>query len=140
MKSLLVAGVLAASLALAIASGPPAAATHSGSAVPASATAGTSRQTGLAAASGVLGAIGSMFPTVVSNMLPLVLLFGLGALMVPALGLGLLLREGRRQDQPIYYYRSFPSFNINTSAIVDGVADVLEKVIKALDNVEKKYK
>jgi hypothetical protein len=137
MKTLLVSGVLAASLALAIASGSPAAATHSASAVT-SANAGTSRQTGLG--TGVLGAIGSMFPAVVSNMLPLVLLFGLGALMVPALGLGLLLREGRRQDQPIYYYRSFPSFNINTSALVDGVADVLEKVIKALDNADKKYK
>ena len=60
--------------------------------------------------------------------------------MVPALGLGLLLREGRRQDQPIYYYRSFPSFNINTSALIEGFADVFEKVIKALDNVDKKYK
>lgn len=60
--------------------------------------------------------------------------------MVPALGLGLLLREGRRNDQPIYLYRSFPSFNINTSALIEGFADVLEKVVKALDNVDKKYK
>lgn len=136
MKIMLSVGVAFATLAVAIATASSAAATHPVSAP----SAGTSRQTGLGAASGVLGAIGSMFPAVVSNMLPLVLLFGLGALMVPALGLGLLLREGRRQDQPIYYYRSFPSFNINTSAIVDGVADVLEKVVKALDNVEKKYK
>jgi len=92
------------------------------------------RQSGAAAAlsgSGILSTLGSMVPGVVSNMLPLVLLFGLGALMVPALGLGLLLREGRR--------RSFPTFNINTSAIMDGVSDVLEKVMKALDNVDKKY-
>lgn len=102
---------------------------------------GTSRQTGLGAAgaSGILSAIGSMFPSVVGNMLPLVLLFGLGALMVPALGLGLLLREGRRSDHP-YYYRSFPSFSsINTSAIMDGMSDVFERVMKALDNVDKKY-
>lgn len=49
----------------------------------------TQRQTGAAGAltgSGILGALGSMVPGVVSNMLPLVLLFGLGALMVPALG------------------------------------------------------
>lgn len=136
MKMMLSVSVAFATVAIAVATGSSAAATHSVS----TPTKGTSRQTGLGAASGVLGAIGSMFPAVVSNMLPLVLLFGLGALMVPALGLGLLLREGRRQDQPIYYYRSFPSFNINTSAIVDGVADVLEKVVKALDNVEKKYK
>lgn len=106
-------------------------------AVPTAST-GTSRQTGLGAAS-ILGSIGSMFPAVMSNMIPLVLLFGLGALMVPALGLGLLLREGRRQDQPIYYYRSFPSFNINTPALIEGFADVFEKVMKALDNVEKTY-
>ena len=38
-----------------------------------------------------------------------------------------------------YYYRSFPSFNINTSAIMDGISDVFERVMKALDNVDKKY-
>jgi len=94
----------------------------------------TQRQSGVAGAltgSGILSTLGSMVPGVVSNMLPLVLLFGLGALMVPALGLGLLLRESRR--------RSFPSFNINTSAIMDGVSDVFERVMKALDNVDKKY-
>jgi len=101
---------------------------------------GSNRQSGAAAAltgSGILSTLGSMVPGVVSNMLPLVLLFGLGALMVPALGLGLLLREGRRSDP--YYYRSFPSFNINTAAIMDGVSDVFERVMKALDNVDKKY-
>jgi len=100
----------------------------------------TQRQSGVAGAltgSGILSTLGSMVPGVVSNMLPLVLLFGLGALMVPALGLGLLLRESRRSDS--YYYRSFPSFNINTSAIMDGVSDVFERVMKALDNVDKKY-
>jgi len=85
----------------------------------------------MAGSAGLLSTLGSMVPGVVSNMLPLVLLFGLGALMVPALGLGLLLREGRR--------RSFPSFNINTSAIMDGLGDVFERVMKAIDNVDKKY-
>jgi hypothetical protein len=87
-----------------------------------------------------MGTLGSMVPAGMGNMLPLVVLFGLGALMVPALGLGLLLREGRRQDQPIYYYRSFPSFGINTGALVEGFGEVLEKVVKALDNVDRKYK
>lgn len=95
------------------------------------------RQTAIGAG-GILSGIASMLPSAFSNMLPLVLLFGLGALMVPALGLGLLLREGRRSDHP-YYYRSFPSFNINTSAIMDGMSDVFERVMKALDNVDKKY-
>jgi hypothetical protein len=102
---------------------------------------GQSRQGGLATGvtgSGLLSAIGSVIPGMMGNMLPLVLLFGLGALMVPALGLGLLLREGRRSDHP-YYYRSFPSFNINTSTIMDGLSDVFERVMKALDNVDKKY-
>jgi len=89
-------------------------------------------------ASGIFSAITSMLPSAFGNMLPLVVLFGLGALMVPALGLGLLLREGRRSDHP-YYYRSFPSFNINTSAVMDGMSDVFERVMKALDNVDKKY-
>jgi len=88
---------------------------------------------------GVLNALSSMVPGVVSNMLPLVLLFGLGALMVPALGLGLLLREGRRSDPYTYYYRSFPSFNINTAAIKDGAYDIFERVVKAIENADKKY-
>ncbi|RWS31816.1 hypothetical protein B4U80_02597 [Leptotrombidium deliense] len=102
---------------------------------------GGSRQSGISAAAGsagILSTIGSLIPGGLGSVVPLVLLFGLGALMVPALGLGLLLREGRRSDYP-YYYRSFPSFNINTSAIVDGVSDVFERVMRALDNVEKKY-
>jgi len=104
---------------------------------PAAQPASSGRQTALGAG-GILSGIASMLPSAFSNMLPLVVLFGLGALMVPALGLGLLLREGRRSDHP-YYYRSFPSFNINTSAIMDGMSDVFERVMKALDNVDKKY-
>lgn len=141
MKSLIASGIMAASLAVVVMASSPTSVSSNSAASPA-VTAPTSRQTGLGAAglTGLLGAVGSMIPSAMGNMLPLVLLFGLGALMVPALGLGLLLREGRRQDQPIYYYRSFPSFNINTSALVEGFTDVLDKVVKALDNVDRKYK
>ena len=38
-----------------------------------------------------------------------------------------------------YSLRSFPSFNIDTAAIKDTVIDVFDKVIKAIDNVDKKY-
>lgn len=96
--------------------------------------------------------------------------------MVPAFGLGMLLREGRRSDynvqpnlayatphnirngqlmpgnlqaqpnsnaqpnaqaeaQSFHYYRSFPSFNFDSGMVLE----VLEKVMKALDNAEKKY-
>lgn len=58
-----------------------------------------SRQ-GLASAitgTGLISTLSSMLPTAVSSFLPVVLLFGLGALMVPAFGLGMLLREGRRR-------------------------------------------
>lgn len=139
MKAFIVSGIIAASVAVVVAT---TASGASNAAVAPSAVTPTSRQTGLGVGglTGILGTIGSMIPVGMSNMLPLVVLFGLGALMVPALGLGLLLREGRRQDQPIYYYRSFPSFNINTSALIEGFGDVLEKVVKALDNVDRKYK
>lgn len=112
--------------------------------------------------SGILGTLGSMIPSVVTSMAPFVLLFGLGALLVPTLGLGLLLREGKRRyisdpssipgspltwsfspspNDQTYYYRSFPSLKmINTSAVVDGLSDVVERVMRALDNVDKKYK
>ncbi|XP_053207780.1 uncharacterized protein LOC128391847 [Panonychus citri] len=97
---------------------------------------GSNRQAG--SATGIVSLISSMIPGAIGNVLPMVLLFGLGALMVPALGLGLLLREGRRSE-PYYQYRSFPSFKINTAAIIDGASDVLERVMKALDNVDNKY-
>ncbi|XP_074594564.1 uncharacterized protein LOC141849947 isoform X2 [Brevipalpus obovatus] len=112
------------------------------SAASSSQSAGTNRQAGASTAltgSGIISALSSMIPSAIGNVLPMFLLFGLGALMVPALGLGLLLREGRRSEYPAYYYRSFPSFKINTSALIDGASDVLERVMKALDNVEKKY-
>lgn len=55
-------------------------------------TATQSRQS----AATMLGAIGSLVPSLISNVAPLVLLFGLGALMMPSLGMGLL-RESRRR-------------------------------------------
>lgn len=63
-------------------------------------SAGTNRQAGASTAvtgSGIISALSSMLPSAIGNVLPMFLLFGLGALMVPALGLGLLLREGRRR-------------------------------------------
>ena len=106
---------------------------------PATNSNGSNRQAGAVAGTGILNVISSMIPGAIGNVLPMVLLFGLGALMVPALGLGLLLREGRRSEPYLYHYRSFPSFKINTSALVDGASDVLDRVMKALDNVDKKY-
>lgn len=50
-----------------------------------------------AAEAGLLSTITSLIPSAIGNVLPMVLLFGLGAFLVPTLGLGLLLREGRRR-------------------------------------------
>ncbi|XP_074594565.1 uncharacterized protein LOC141849948 [Brevipalpus obovatus] len=77
-------------------------------------------------------------PRAIGNILPMFFLFGLGALMVPALGLAMLLREGG-MSRYSYYYRSLPSFKIDTSAIIDGASDLLERVVKALDDNGKKY-
>ena len=62
-------------------------------------TATQSRQSGVSAAASVLSAIGSLVPGLITNVAPLMLLFGLGALMMPSLGLGAmgLLRESRRR-------------------------------------------
>lgn len=62
-------------------------------------TATQARQSPLSTASSIVGAVGSLLPNLVANAAPLVLLFGLGALMMPALGLNAmgLLREGRRR-------------------------------------------
>ncbi|KAG9510650.1 hypothetical protein GZH46_00799 [Fragariocoptes setiger] len=123
----------------------------------------TATQSRQSTAATILGTIGTMVPGIISNMAPLVLLFGLGALMVPALGLGALgmLREGRRSSSDSnppfntgtpfqryvpsaseYYYlsRSLPSFsNINTSSLLEGLHDVFDRVLKAIDHVDKKY-
>lgn len=68
-----------------------------------STAAGQSRGGPVAAATGVLNAlstIGGLIPGLITNVAPLMLLFGLGALMMPGLGLGgamNLLRESRRR-------------------------------------------
>lgn len=62
-------------------------------------TATQARQSPISAAASVIGALGSLVPGLVTNVAPLVLLFGLGALMMPSLGLSAmgLLRESRRR-------------------------------------------
>lgn len=50
-------------------------------------------------AGSLIGALGNMVPGLITNVAPLVLLFGIGALMMPALGLNAagLLRDSRRR-------------------------------------------
>lgn len=55
----------------------------------------TSRQA--ASASGLMTFLSSIIPGVVNSLMPLAVLFGLGALAVPALGLGILLRSDSRR-------------------------------------------
>lgn len=57
------------------------------------------RQSAVSSAASMLGTISSLVPGLITNVAPLVLLFGLGALMMPALGLNAmgLLRESRRR-------------------------------------------
>lgn len=66
---------------------------------PAKTTATQARQSPVSAAASVIGALGSLVPGLLTNVAPLVVLFGLGALMMPALGMGAmgLLRESRRR-------------------------------------------
>lgn len=51
------------------------------------ASAAANRQSPASFASSLIGALGSMVPGLITNVAPLVVLFGLGALMMPALGL-----------------------------------------------------
>lgn len=62
-----------------------------------------------------------------STALPLMMVVGLGAMLVPLLG-GAFFRESQK--------RGLPSVS---PAFLEGVTDILEKFIKALDAVEKKY-
>lgn len=48
-------------------------------------------------ASGILSTLTSFLPSSLTSFLPGLLLFGLGAMLVPAFGLGVMLREGRRR-------------------------------------------
>lgn len=60
-----------------------------------SASSGT-RQ-GSTALTTALSTLTSFLPSSLSGIFPALLLFGLGAMLVPAFGLGMLLREGRRR-------------------------------------------
>lgn len=64
-----------------------------------SSTATQSRQSPISVAASMVGALGSLVPGLITNVAPLVLLFGIGALMMPSLGLSAmgLLRESRRR-------------------------------------------
>jgi hypothetical protein len=44
-------------------------------------------------------------------------------------------QPAQSEPQNFHYYRSFPSFNLDSGMVLD----VLEKVMKALDNAEKKF-
>lgn len=73
--------------------------------------------------SGLGGLSGS---SMLSTALPLLMVVGLGAMLVPLLG-GAFFRESQK--------RGLPSVS---PAFLEGVTDILEKFIKALDAVEKK--
>lgn len=63
-----------------------------------SATSGTRQASTALTASGILSTLTSFFKSSsITSFLPGLLLFGLGAMLVPAFGLGMLLREGRRR-------------------------------------------
>lgn len=62
------------------------------------ATSGTRQGSNALAASGLLNTLTSLTSWLPSTgIVPALLLFGLGAMLVPAFGLGMLLREGRRR-------------------------------------------
>jgi len=87
-----------------------------------SATSGTRQAASTAlTASGILSTLTSFFKsTSLTSFLPGLLLFGLGAMLVPAFGLGVLLREGRRSDynvQPNNLAFSNPLFAKNLPPI-----------------------
>ncbi|KAI2797848.1 hypothetical protein BLOT_015268 [Blomia tropicalis] len=74
-----------------------------------------------------------MIPQSIANILPMVFMFGLGALLVPTFGLTSLLRESKR--------RSLPSFDIglDTGAFMNSVNEIMYKFDRALNNIEMKY-
>lgn len=71
--------------------------------------------------------LGSM-SSLVSSIAPMLLMVGLGALLLPVLGSALFFREGRTLGFP----KITPNF-------VNKVTDTLEKVLRALEEVDKKY-
>ncbi|KAG8195524.1 hypothetical protein JTE90_019513 [Oedothorax gibbosus] len=80
---------------------------------------------GLSSILSSLGGIGG--GNMLSTALPLLMVVGLGAMLMPLLG-GVFFRESQK--------RGLPSVS---PAFLEGVTDILDKFIKALDAVEKKY-
>ena len=80
-------------------SNPPAPSSASSAQPSAQLKATQARQSPISTAASLVGALGSLVPGLITNVAPLVVLFGLGALMMPALGMGAmgLLRESRRR-------------------------------------------
>lgn len=81
-------------------------------------------------ASGLMSTIAAGLPNMLTNALPALAVLGLGGLLLPLLGVSLFLREGQKRTF------SLPTVN---PAILEGIADVLERVSKAIEQGEKKY-
>lgn len=79
---------------------------------------------------GVMSGLVSSLPSMLTNAVPMLLMLGLGGLLLPLLGVSLFFREGQKRTF------SLPSIN---PAILDGLADVLDRVTKAIEQGEKKY-
>ncbi|XP_003743176.1 uncharacterized protein LOC100903460 [Galendromus occidentalis] len=81
-------------------------------------------------ASGLMSTIAAGLPNMLTNALPALAVLGLGGLLLPLLGVSLFLREGQKRTF------SLPTVN---PALLEGIADVLERVSKAIEQGEKKY-
>ncbi|CAN7945681.1 unnamed protein product [Ixodes hexagonus] len=79
---------------------------------------------------GIMNGLVSSLPSMLTNAVPMLLMLGLGGLLLPLLGVSLFFREGQKRTF------SLPSIN---PAILDGLADVLDRVTKAIEQGEKKY-
>lgn len=80
--------------------------------------------------SGIMSSIAAGLPNMLTNALPALAVLGLGGLLLPLLGVSLFLREGQKRTF------SLPTIN---PAILEGIADVLDRVSKAIEQGEKKY-
>ncbi|XP_077552723.1 uncharacterized protein LOC144167274 [Haemaphysalis longicornis] len=80
--------------------------------------------------SGLMSGLVTSLPSMLTNAVPMLLMLGLGGLLLPLLGVSLFFREGQKRTF------SLPSIN---PAILDGLADVLDRVTKAIEQGEKKY-
>jgi hypothetical protein len=81
-------------------------------------------------ASGFMNSLVASLPNMLTNALPALAVLGLGGLLLPLLGVSLFLREGQKRTF------SLPTIN---PAILEGIADVLDRVSKAIEQSEKKY-